>query len=137
MREDANKKALAIGDILAAVFCNVLFGSAGVVIKLSYEFLGLQNNPSSQILFAGIRFFISGVIVFCFAWTRKKSFPTFAKESKGNIFAVALFYTFLQYVFYYLGLSNTKGASASIISSSSVFIAVILSHFIYTDDKIT
>ncbi|MEE1048037.1 MAG: DMT family transporter, partial [Clostridia bacterium] len=46
-------------------------------------------------------------------------------------------YTSLQYIFFYVGLSNTTGAAGSVVNSASVFVAIIFAHFVYPDDKIT
>ena len=133
---DKKSNSLSKIDVLLAVFCNVLFGSAGVAIKVAYSFLEIGADAWTQILFAGIRFFISGFVVFGFTCLKEKKPPLFEKNNAWNVLSVALFYTFLQYIFYYVGLSNTSGAVASLISSSSVFIAVILAHFVYSDDKL-
>ena len=50
--------------VLAAIFCNILFGSAFPMIKLGYEFFSISEDVFSKILYAGIRFFIAGIIVF-------------------------------------------------------------------------
>lgn len=130
-------KSLPLKAVLMAIFCNILFGSAFPAIKLGYEAFGITDSVLMQVLFAGIRFFISGIIVFIYGWIRNRRVPAFAAKNALNIGATALLYTFLQYIFFYLGLSNTGGASGSIINSSSVFIAVILAHFLYRNDRLT
>ncbi len=127
---------LPLVAIFAAVFCNILFGSASPAIKLGYELFAITDDVFEKILFAGVRFFISGIMVFAFAWIKDRKLPLPAKGNRLNIVGVALLYTSLQYIFFYIGLSNTSGASGSIISSVSVFIAVIVAHFAYPDDKI-
>ena len=47
-----------------------------------------------------------------------------------------VFQTFLQYMFSYLGAANISGTNSSIFSATNTFIAVILAHFIYADDKL-
>lgn len=121
--------------IFLAVLCNILFGSAIPAIKKGYELFSI-NDLYSKILFAGIRFFISGILVLAFAAITKKKFPTVKKKNLTNVLLLALTYTFLQYLFNYIGLSNTSGSISSIITSCSSFISLILAHFIYKDDKI-
>ena len=130
-------KKLPVSAVLMAIFCNILFGSAIPMIKLGYEQFNISSNIFSPILFAGIRFFISGIFVFLIDWIMHKKVPTVQKGNKLTVLFVALTYTFLQYVCSYIGISNTAGASASVINSTSVFIAAILAHFIYKDDKLT
>lgn len=107
------------------------------MIKLGYEYFSISNDVFSQILYAGIRFFVSGIFVFIVSAFMQKGFPKIQKGNCWNIILLALTYTFLQYLFFYIGLSHTMGASASVINSTSVFIAAILAHFIYKDDKLT
>ena len=45
--------------------------------------------------------------------------------------------TTIHYYFYYIGLSYTSGAKASILNSLTVFFSALLSHFFYKDDKIS
>ena len=60
---DPRSKIIAMFAILIAIFCNVLFGSAGPFIKLGFSYFGMGSDAFSNILFAGIRFFCSGLIV--------------------------------------------------------------------------
>ena len=129
-------KSMSLKAVIAAIFCNLLFGSAFPMIKLGYEYFSISEDVFSKILYAGIRFFISGIAVAAFAFATKKKFPTVSKKNSLRVFALALTYTFLQYIFFYVGLSNTSGAVGSIVNSSSVFMAVIAAHFIYKDDKL-
>ena len=55
---------LPVKAVLAAIFCNMLFGSASPFIKLGYDYFSIVDDVFSKILYAGIRFFISGIIVF-------------------------------------------------------------------------
>ncbi len=129
-------KRIPIKAILMAIFCNILFGSAFPAIKLGYEAFNISDSVLLKILFAGIRFFISGVIVLIYGFIKNRKVPVLNRKNWKPIGAVAVFYTFLQYIFFYVGLSNTSGASGSIINSASVFIAVILAHFLYQNDKL-
>ncbi len=130
-------RSLGTKAILYAVFCNILFGSAFPAIKIGYQLFGIGESVFQKILFAGIRFFISGIVVLLFETIRCRSLPRIPKENGRNILLLAITYTFLQYIFFYVGLSNTTGASGSVVSSTSVFMSVILSHFIYKNDKMS
>ena len=122
--------------VFAAVFCNILFGSAFPMIKLGYEFFGITTDVFSKILYAGIRFFIAGVIVFAIDAVSRKKLPTVGKNNFLNVALLGVTYTFLQYIFFYIGLSNTTGASGSVVNSASAFTAILLAHFIYPDDRL-
>jgi len=131
-----NMSKLPVKAVLAAIFCNMLFGSASPFIKLGYDYFSIVDDVFSKILYAGIRFFISGIIVFLIDIIMSKKIPTVSRGNRMNVFFTAITYTFLQYTFFYIGLSKTTGALASVINSSSAFVAVILAHFIYRDDKL-
>lgn len=121
---------------VAAVLCNVLFGTAIPMIKLGYGFFGISDDLFSKLLYAGIRFLISGIVVLLISACMQKRFPLAQKQNWGNLILLGLTYTFLQYVFFYMGLSNTTGAVGSVVSSASVFMSILLAHFIYSDDKL-
>jgi len=121
---------------LLAIFCNVLFGSAGPFIKLGYAEFNIANDLFLQILFAGVRFFISGLIVLAVDAARQRAFPRIHRENRWTILWVALTYTFLQYACSYMGLANVTGSVGSVIPSTSTFISLFVAHFIYRDDKL-
>lgn len=51
--------------IMIALFCAVLWGSAFPVLKVSYLELGIEpDDRSAIIVFAGIRFFLAGILIF-------------------------------------------------------------------------
>ena len=133
MEQRGNLPAKAI---IAAVGCNVLFGSAFPMIKIGYKAFGIGQDAFTQIFFAGIRFFLAGIMVFVFAAIKNKRIPAVKGNNIPNVLLLAGIYTFLQYALFYIGLSNTSGASGSIVNSSSAFIAVIFAHFVYKDDRI-
>ena len=52
--------------IAIAIFCSVLWGSAFPVLKISNQELQLPaNEPIAQIVFAGIRFLLAGIMILC------------------------------------------------------------------------
>ncbi len=56
-----------IGVFIAAIVATFLWGSAFPFIKLSYAELGIQpQEVGEQILFAGYRFLLSGVMLLLF-----------------------------------------------------------------------
>lgn len=136
MKLSDSSRSLGVYAVLCAVFCNVLFGSAIPMIKLGYAYFGISDGMFSKILYAGVRFFISGVVLMIANCVIEHRLPVIAKGNKVNVVLLALTYTFLQYMFLYVGYSNTSGTLASVINSSSAFIAIIIAHFVYKDDRI-
>jgi len=92
---------------IIAIFCCALWGSATPFIKTGYALMLPHGGVPSTMLFAGIRFTLAGIItVLIFSIARKKIlFPK--KENYGRVATVSLFQTVIQYIFFYVGLSNT------------------------------
>lgn len=123
--------------ILATIFAMVLWGSAIPTIKTTYMELNIgRADTGSQILIAGIRFFLAGLLglVYYKKFSKEKS----EKEniSFKYIVILSLIQTSIQYMIYYIALSNTQGVKASIIQASNSFIVVILSFFLLPNEKI-
>ena len=123
--------------ILATIFAMVLWGSAIPTIKTTYMELNIgRSDIGSQILIAGIRFFLAGLLglVYYKKFSKEKS----EKEniSLKYIVILSLIQTSIQYMIYYIALSNTQGVKASIIQASNSFIVVILSFFLLPNEKI-
>lgn len=122
--------------ILIAIFCNILWGTALPVIKVSFKLFAIGDATSDKILFAGIRFFISGLMLVAYHRFSTKKMPTISKPNYLWVLALALVQTTAQYFFAYIGVSNTTGAAATIFSSISACYAVVLAHFFFTNDKL-
>ena len=122
--------------VFAALFCCLLWGSAFPSVKISYSLLNLANE-FQKIFFAGIRFTIAGlgVLVFAKAKMRIKIKPT--RSELPFMLLIAMLQTFGMYVLYYIGMGNTTGVKASILVSSSVFVVVIVAHFVFKTDKLS
>jgi drug/metabolite transporter (DMT)-like permease len=124
--------------VLTALFCNFLWGTAFPCIKIGYSLFQIPSEDmASQILFAGTRFTIAGILTLLIGSlsARKALLPQ--KSNIGIILKVGLFQTVLQYFFFYGGLAHASGVKSSIIESSNVFIAIILSAiFLHNENKL-
>ncbi len=134
-----NKKLLSNTIIvwLIAALCCALWGSAFPMIKLGYDALNIsQNDTGTIMLFAGVRFFLAGVltiIIFSISG-RKLLLPT--KIALPKIANLSLFQTILQYIFFYLGLAYTTGQKASIINGSSCVFALLVACFVFRTERL-
>ena len=122
--------------IVIAIFCNLLWGTAFPTIKVGYELFAIGGSVSSKIFFAGIRFFLSGLLLVAYHRISTGKMPTMQKKNYHLVIILALIQTTAQYFFAYIGVSNTTGAAATIFSSLSACYAVVLAHFFFTDDKL-
>ncbi len=123
--------------ILIAIFCNLLWGTAFPTIKVGYELFSIGESASSKILFAGIRFFLSGLMLVAYHRVTTKGLPSIKGKNCRWVLALALVQTTAQYFFAYIGVSNTTGAAATIFSSLSACYAVVLAHFFLKNDRLT
>lgn len=125
--------------ITFALICCALWGSAFPCIKIGYRMFAIGgNDTASQILFAGIRFLLAGlmVILICSFIYKKPLIPHSGATIK-RIFILSLFQTILQYVFFYVGLANTTGSKAAIIEAANVFLAILVSGLLFKMEKVT
>lgn len=125
------------GMILAAGGATFLWGSSFPFIKLSYDMLGIEADQiGEQILFAGYRFFLAALIIICILYMSKKRI-NMSKEHIQPLMMIGFFQTFLQYIFFYIGLSLSTGIQGSIIAGTTTFFQIIFAHFMYKDDYLS
>ena len=126
-----------IALILIALLCCALWGSATPVIKTGYELLLPEKDVPSTILFAGVRFTLAGILtVLIYSVARRKViYPK--KENLPRVLIIAAFQTVIQYIFFYVGLSNTSGVKAAILSGSSAFFAVLIASLVFRQEKLS
>lgn len=123
--------------LLASVCC-FLWGSAFPGVKIGYEWFHIASGETAaQILFAGCRFFLAGILVILFgSLTSGKFLRPIGAEWK-HAAVISLFQTILQYILFYIGLAHTAGTKASIIIGSNVFIAILTASLIFRQEKLT
>lgn len=120
-----------------ATLCALLWGSAVPAVKIGYEVFALsRDDTGSLVLFAGVRFFISGVMLLGLAAATQKPLGMPRREF-GEVALLGLMSTTAQYIFYYIGLAHSTGVKVSITTSSSTFFSVLLAHVLYVNDKLT
>lgn len=134
MKKYIKNKYFAVFTALIAMF---LWGSAFPVLKLTNEELQIaQSDYYSKIYVAGLRFLLSGIIVFVLMlFVDKKSVPQLV-SNLPFLFTLGLLSVSIAYFFFYIGVGNTSGMKSAILTSSSSFFVVIFSHFILKNEEI-
>lgn len=122
--------------LIMAIICTMLWGSAFPSVKIGYKLFDIASSVEGQILFAGIRFTFAGILTIITACIFNKKFVKPEKENIKSIAILGIIQTTIQYIFYYIGMSNTTGVKASILNAVSPFIVIIICHFITRNDKI-
>lgn len=122
--------------ILLAMVCCFLWGSAFPCIKIGYQLFGIESGETaSQILFAGSRFALAGVMVIVVFSIIDKQFIKPSNPEK--IITLSLFQTIIQYVPFYIGLAHTTGVKSSIINGTAVFLTIVVSCLVFKQEKLT
>lgn len=132
------KQNKLFGLILPAVLCTALWGSAAPCIKLGYALFGIPAGDAfSQLVFAGWRFTLAGLITLLVAAAlgRRPLLPN--RSNIGAILSISLFQSMIQYVCYYIGLSHTTGTKGALLSGTQTFFAILFAHLFLADDKLT
>ncbi|HIT90842.1 MAG TPA: DMT family transporter [Candidatus Merdenecus merdavium] len=122
---------------ILALICTALWGSAYPGVKIGYELFGIESKDyATQILFAGYRFALAGVLTFIIGCvlSRKIIYPK--KKTVGPIAMIGMVQTTLQYIFFYLGLSNTSGVNGAIVAATNTFFLILLAHFFIKGERL-
>lgn len=124
--------------VIFALTAAIAWGWAYPLIKLGFrEFKISADMTGCKILFAGIRFALSGIIILTIARFANKKFSITQKVDWIYILVFSLMNTTLHYAFFYIGLSHSQGARASILNSLGTFILVLLACLFFKTDKLT
>lgn len=122
---------------LAATVCCMLWGSAFPFIKIGYELFDIHTGDvCSQILFAGLRFTLAGVLVILFGSLISKKILVPRRENISRVCILSVFQTILQYTFFYIGLAHTTGTKGAVINSTSTFFAVAVSCLVLKQERL-
>ena len=129
-----NGWVVAIGAIISCA----LWGSAFPCIKIGYKLLNIAaDDVSTQILFAGVRFTLAGVLSIVFESIIERRVLLPKKSSIGNILKLCMMQTVIQYLFFYVGLAHSSGVTGSIITGTNSLLTILIACFIFRREKMT
>ncbi|HUX54068.1 MAG TPA: DMT family transporter [Williamwhitmania sp.] len=117
------------GTIVLAIIACVLWATAFTGIKI-----GLRYTPPLQ--FAGIRFFISGLLLLPFVRQISLKFRIARKHWK-QIVVVGILQITLQYALFYTGVSMVPGALGAMVVGSGPLFVTLVAHFMLKNDRLT
>lgn len=121
-----------------ALLSSFLWGSAFPVIKLGYKAFSIgEEDMGTQILFAGIRFFLAGIMAIVFGCILQRRLLLPKRQNLQKVFHLSLLQTVAQYVFFYIGLAHTSGVRASIVEGTNVFVAIVVASLLFKQEKLT
>ena len=127
-------------SIPLAILCTFMWGLAIPLLKLGYksmEIVTSNGNVGTQLLYAGVRFVLAGIIVYVILSGSQKRLVLPQKSSLLPYLLLGLVQTFGQYIFYYIGIGNTNGVNTSLITSCTSFLTVLFAPIFFKGDKLT
>ena len=123
---------------LLALTAAVAWGFAYPLIKLGFSAFGITPDlTGSKMLFAGIRFSISGFLILAMARFSGKRLVPRCHGDWSFVLLYALLGTTLHYACFYIGLSHAPGARSAILNSLSVFSVVLLACLFFKSDRMS
>lgn len=126
------------GLLVTCIFCCFLWGSAFPLIKIGYGLFGVASGDApSQLVFAGLRFLLSGALVVGGVSVAQRRPLLPARRDLRPIFLLSCCQTIGQYFFFYLGLAKAAGVTSSIIEASATFFAIILAALAFHAERLT
>ncbi len=123
-----NKRLLST-SFLAIVAC-LLWATPFAAIKIGLEYTTPLN-------FAGIRFFISGLLILPFIPDFRNKLKSLNKKSWKLIVQIALLQTTFLYGLFYTGIDYLPGALGAMLIGAQPLFAAIMAHLMMNNDKIT
>jgi drug/metabolite transporter (DMT)-like permease len=124
--------------IVFALTAAVAWGWAYPLIKLGFEAFSITSDMTgSKMLFAGIRFALSGLIVLAFAKSAHRRLTVSGKGGWLYVLTFSLMNTTLHYACFYIGLSHSAGARAAVFNSLGVFMLVLLACAFFKTDRLS
>ncbi|MCU6761516.1 carboxylate/amino acid/amine transporter [uncultured Roseburia sp.] len=120
---------------ICALICTALWGSAFPCIKTGYVLFQIpSSDTSSQILFAGLRFFLAGLLTILIGSIGQRRFLIPKPSSGPKVFVLSMFQTVIQYLLFYIGLAHTTGVKGSILGGTSVLFSILIACLIFRQE---
>jgi len=123
--------------IFLALVCALLWGSAFPMVKVGFKMLQIEHSTGGKLYFAAFRFLLAGLMIFAVLLLSGTSVLLRRRRDYAVVLLLGLVQTTLQYIFFYIGLSNTTGMKASIISAAGSFFVALFSHWWVEGDSLT
>ncbi len=125
-----------ISVICLSLFVSVLWGTLFPMIKLGYKTFGIDaGNVASILVFAGLRFFISGIVLVVIVSGKEKRFEFPVSNKLKSVFFVSLLTVIVHYAFTYIGLSLSESSKSSVLKQSAFLVLPCIAFLFRKDDK--
>ena len=125
--------------ILLALVVMLCWGSLYPVVKLGYAKFDINTSYyPNLLLFAGVRFTVSGALIILLLGAKTKTVPLVktGKEWIG-IALVGLFSVMLNYSLSFYGLSLVESSKTALLKQAGALIFIVISALLFKEDKMT
>lgn len=122
MPSNTNRFLNRIPSSVLAVFACLLWATAFAGVKTGLKY-------ADPLFFAGIRFFIAGLLLLPFCGSLSRIAAGIKKYWKV-ILTVALFQTVLLYAFFFLSMALVEASTGAIVNGISPLIGALMAHFL-------
>ena len=122
-------RAPTLTDSVKLVLLGAIWGSAFICVEI-----GLQGFP--PLTLAASRLLLSAMLLLCLAFTTGKGLPQ-AKRDWGILLVAGLLNATLPFLLIAWGQQHISSALAAILLGAQPFMALLLSHWMTADDRIT
>ena len=130
------KKSVDFKTLALSLLVMTLWGSLYPVVKLGYSVFGINGKEVPDILmFAGMRFVISGLVVCLFSMLKKEKITAPKGRNIGFILLMGLFAVVLHYTCTYMGLTTTDSSKTALIKQLGALIYVCFAFLFFKDEK--
>lgn len=122
--------------ILLTLLVMALWGTLFPCIKLGYQAFNIDSGSIPSILmFASVRFIVSGLIVCGYSLLRREKIAAPKKKQISNIVIAGLISIVLHYSFLYIGISTTDSSKTALIKQLGALIYVCFAFLFFKEDK--
>lgn len=125
--------------ILLALVVMMFWGSLYPIVKFGYKVFQIDTSYyPNLLLFAGVRFTISGLCISLFQIAKKKTVPVMqTKKEWLGILLVGLFSVILNYACTFYGLSVVESSKTALLKQAGALVVIVFSALFIKEDKLT
>lgn len=122
--------------VLLAAVVSMLWGTLFPMIKIGYKTFEIDNTEvASILLFAGVRFLISGIILVAMCSTKNKKLEFPKGKKLYSVLIVSMLTVVVHYALTYTGLSLADSSKSSVLKQIAFLIVPCISFLFRKDDK--
>lgn len=129
-------KSNNLKSIMLSLLVMALWGSLFPFVKIGYNVFGIDSaNVAEILMFAGVRFAISGFAVILIALTKKEQLQKPKGKTISSILMVGFLSIVLHYAFTYIGLATTDSAKTALIKQLGALLYVCFAFLFIKEEK--